>query len=56
MNTTDLRLKYHMETGENPEWGHDWANSGIFHKEEAKLDRDYALWLEEQLLNFLNDV
>lgn len=50
MNSTDLHIKYHMETGEDHQW---WARStGQFHSTE-NYSREYATWLEEQLLEEL---
>ena len=50
MNSTDLHIKYHMETGE---W-HQWQerSTGQFHDTDH-YSREYAKWLEELVLGLL---
>lgn len=52
MNSTDLHIKYHMDTGE---W-HEWCEryTGKFHSME-NYSREYAKWLEEQYLELFNN-
>jgi type IV secretory pathway VirB4 component len=52
MNSTDLHIKYHMETGEWHQWGP--RSTGQFHDTDH-YSREYATWLEENYLKLLNE-
>jgi len=55
MNTTDLHIQYHMETGKDHQW-HYWSTEQ-FHSTE-NYSREYASWMEEkysELINTSND-
>jgi len=46
-NSTDLHIQYKMETGEWHQW--EERSTGEFHS-QLWYSREYALWLEEKLL------
>lgn len=52
MNSTDLHIKYRMETGEDHQWAERSTNQ--FHGME-NYSREYATWLEEQYLKLFNN-
>lgn len=47
MNSTDLHIQYHNETGEWHEW---WSRATGQYHSMKNYSREYALWLEEKLL------
>jgi hypothetical protein len=51
MNTTDLHIQYHMETGKDHQWR--YRSTGQFHSTE-NYSREYASWMEEKYLELIN--
>jgi hypothetical protein len=49
-NSTDLHIQYKMETGEWHQW--EERSTGQLHS-QVWYSREYALWLEEKLLEKL---
>jgi hypothetical protein len=54
INTTDLHIQHHMETGEWFQWDSSKYNNSNFHGEDG-YTYDYTRWLEEKYINLLNN-
>ena len=50
-NSTDLHIKYKLETGEDFQWNSDYSG---YHSTEG-YSREYCKWIEEQYVKLLNE-
>lgn len=53
INSTDLHIQHHMETGEWFQWYNSKYNGNNFHGEDG-YTYDYTRWLQEKYLELLN--
>ena len=52
INSTDLHIKYKMNTGQWYQW--EGKNTNTFHSLES-YSREYCKWIEEEHLQLLNE-
>ena len=51
--STDLHIEYKLDTGKEHQWPYGPQYTGKFRNTEG-YSREYAKWLEEQLIELLN--